>query len=196
MYSSYDIDSMRDVLNNLQGYSYGVNAFSSMINLAVLVLTVIAYWMVFEKAGEAGWKALIPFYNEYILYKVSGKKNLFWWQLACQILGIIASIVMVVAGIFLIISLFGGDYDYSYGLFFGSCAVLAATAIAGLVLRIFQCIGLTKAFGISGGYAVGLVLIPVVFYCILAFSSNMRYVGADGETWNEIPGDPSNPYFQ
>ncbi len=196
MYSSYDFDSMRDVLNNLQGYSYTVNAFSSMINLAVLVLTVIAYWMVFEKAGEAGWKALIPFYNEYILFKVSGKKDLFWWKLGAQILGIIASIVMVVAGVFLIMSLFGGDYGFSYGLFFGSCAVLALTGIAGLILRIFQCIGLTKAFGISGGYAVGLVLIPVVFYCILAFSSNMRYVGAEGETWNEIPRDPSNPYFQ
>jgi hypothetical protein len=61
-----------------------------------------------------------------------------------------------------------------------SVFVLFVCAIAMLVFRILQCIGLTKAFGISGGYAVGLIFLPHIFYCILAFSSDKVYYGPDG----------------
>ncbi len=27
------------------------------------ILQVVAYWKIFEKAGEPGWKAIVPFYN-------------------------------------------------------------------------------------------------------------------------------------
>ena len=36
----------------------------SLIGLAVFVLTVIARWKIFTKAGEAGWKSIIPIYSE------------------------------------------------------------------------------------------------------------------------------------
>lgn len=29
------------------------------------ILQVVAYWKIFEKAGEPGWKAIVPFYNTY-----------------------------------------------------------------------------------------------------------------------------------
>lgn len=34
------------------------------------ILTIIAWWKMFTKAGEAGWKSIIPFYNMYIMYKI------------------------------------------------------------------------------------------------------------------------------
>ena len=42
------------------------------------VLQVIARWKVFTKAGEAGWKAIIPVYNEYVMYKISWQTMYFW----------------------------------------------------------------------------------------------------------------------
>ena len=33
------------------------------------ILQAVAYWKIFEKAGEPGWKAIIPFYNTYTQYK-------------------------------------------------------------------------------------------------------------------------------
>lgn len=39
--------------------------------LAVVVLMIIAQWKVFTKAGEAGWKVLIPFYNAYTIFNLS-----------------------------------------------------------------------------------------------------------------------------
>lgn len=42
----------------------------SAIVIAFYVLLVIAQWKIFTKAGEAGWKSLIPVYNMVVLYKL------------------------------------------------------------------------------------------------------------------------------
>jgi hypothetical protein len=48
-----------------------------LISLAVTLLILAAYWVLYERAGQAGWKSLIPFYNMYILMEISGKPG--WW---------------------------------------------------------------------------------------------------------------------
>ena len=48
-----------------------------IISLAIIIFFIAAFWKVFEKAGQAGWKCLIPFYNLYILIKIAGKPG--WW---------------------------------------------------------------------------------------------------------------------
>ena len=49
----------------------GMSLIFMFVIAVVLVLYILAYWMIFRKAGEAGWKALIPFYGTYIEYKLS-----------------------------------------------------------------------------------------------------------------------------
>lgn len=49
-------------------------------------ILVIGLWKVFEKAGEDGWKALVPIYNFYILFKISGIAPLFLVQAICALL--------------------------------------------------------------------------------------------------------------
>ena len=39
--------------------------------IAVYVISVIAYWKIFTKAGEAGWKAIIPILNTYVMFKIA-----------------------------------------------------------------------------------------------------------------------------
>ena len=56
------------------------NPFTPIFFIVVIVLTVIAVigmWKMYVKAGYAGWKAIIPFYNIYILLKIAGKPG--WW---------------------------------------------------------------------------------------------------------------------
>lgn len=48
--------------------------------LAIIVLAVVALWQIFVKAGEAGWKSLIPLYNTYMLFRIAGRNG--WWFLA------------------------------------------------------------------------------------------------------------------
>lgn len=42
-----------------------------IVTLCITVLSIIAMWMVFQKAGLEGWKAIIPFYNCYCLFKIT-----------------------------------------------------------------------------------------------------------------------------
>ena len=48
----------------------GVMAVVWIISLIVAIVSLVAMWKLFTKAGEAGWKILIPFYNTYILFKI------------------------------------------------------------------------------------------------------------------------------
>jgi len=53
---------------NLSGYTTAY----LLISLGSYVITVIALWPVFAKAGIAGWNALVPILNTYVLVKIAG----------------------------------------------------------------------------------------------------------------------------
>ncbi len=50
-----------------------------VVSCIILLIIIIAWWNIFEKAGQPGWKAIIPLYNAYILLKIVGKPD--WWLL-------------------------------------------------------------------------------------------------------------------
>ena len=54
------------------GVVYGAAA------LIWFALTILANWLMFMKAGEAGWKSIIPVYNTYTAYKIAWTPNMFW----------------------------------------------------------------------------------------------------------------------
>ena len=58
----------------------GLSAMSFFsIIFFIVVLTIVAYWKIYEKAGQPGWASLIPIYNMYIILKIVGKPG--WWLL-------------------------------------------------------------------------------------------------------------------
>lgn len=59
------------------------------------ISTVIGLWKLFGKAGEKGWKALIPFYNFYIWLKLIDKP--WWWLLLIIIPGINILIIIIMS---------------------------------------------------------------------------------------------------
>lgn len=42
----------------------------SLFSLLITAFFVYVLWRIYEKAGEPGWKSLIPFYNTWILHKI------------------------------------------------------------------------------------------------------------------------------
>ena len=42
------------------------------------ILQIVANWRIFTKAGEAGWKSIIPVYGDYISYKIAWQTGYFW----------------------------------------------------------------------------------------------------------------------
>jgi hypothetical protein len=62
--------------NSMNG---GVLGFWLALYLVAIVVAIVAMWKIFTKAGEAGWKSLIPFYNTYTLFRIAGRNG--WWFL-------------------------------------------------------------------------------------------------------------------
>lgn len=48
----------------------GILGIYSTLRLIYYIFYMIANWRIFSKAGEPGWKSLIPFYNVYTEYKL------------------------------------------------------------------------------------------------------------------------------
>lgn len=54
-----------------------------------IVGTLVGLYKLFEKAGVAGWKALIPFYNAWICVQITGKKLSWFIMLMVPVLNVI-----------------------------------------------------------------------------------------------------------
>ena len=93
----------------------------SAIVIAFYVLLVIAQWKIFTKAGEAGWKSLIPVYNMVVLYKIIGLSP---WLLLIYLAGIIPVVGYIATLVLSIISMvklgqaFGKGAGFIVGLVF------------------------------------------------------------------------------
>ena len=70
--------------------------------------------MIFTKAGRPGWGAIIPFYNIYLICKVSGRPG--WWLILFFI-----PLVNIVVALIVMIDLakaFGKGTGFGVGMFF------------------------------------------------------------------------------
>ena len=143
-----------------------------MVSLIVAVLVIVALWKVFTKAGEAGWKCLIPIYNAYIMFKIAKNENFAKY--------LVITIISSLAG-----SIGGGCLGY--GAVSGNGTVIVVGTIAILVmiaLLIWALIigfgmyaDLAKAFGHEKAFAWGLLLLSPIFLCILAFENSTYIYG-------------------
>lgn len=83
---------MDDAFGVLATTSIGLIVFLGIIAIAFYVVYVIALAKLFKKAGEDGWKAIIPFYNVFVLIQISG---LNWWYFLIAISGTICTITKI-----------------------------------------------------------------------------------------------------
>ena len=189
-----------------------IDGFEAFINLAVMVLTIIASWIMYAKAGEPGWAAIVPFYSSYVRFKIAGKKKLFWGYLVATIGIIVGCIILmyeiIASGLSVMTSDYMGSYyDSTYGyagsrigahmgmLIFAVILIIAAMIVA-LVMSILCCVGLSHAFGKGAGFACGLIFLNVIFVCIIAFNKKIVYVGNGYSNNNYYNPYGSNGYDQ
>ena len=130
-----------------------LGAFICVLLVIVLILgiiLIIARWKIFTKAGEPGWKALIPFYSYYTQIKICAPVTIFWIYLGCTI---VSNILARLGNSFLSI-------------------LSMVVSLVAIVMSVFSYIKLSKAFGHGIGFAVGLLLLNPIFMLILAFGSD------------------------
>ena len=131
------------------------------VALAWWILQIIANWKIFTKAGEAGWKSIIPVYSDYVSYKIAWQTGYFWLTV---ILSIISSVAQGFAT---------PDADNMMIL-----AIVSLVRIIMIIVSVMYSVKLSRAFGHGIGFAIGLIFLQPIFMLILGFSSD-QYVGAD-----------------
>lgn len=141
------------------------------LGLILFILFVIASWRIFKKAGEPGWKALIPIYNTYIMFKIVNMKNWFWWILGLSVVGsIVASINN------------SANFYYMSGVEVQTTSISEVPAIVIATMLIEAIIAIwtgivyayrtSKVFGHGIGYTIGLIFLPNLFWLILGFGKS------------------------
>jgi Family of unknown function (DUF5684) len=110
----------------------GAEAAAILVWVAVVyAIAVIPYWLIFTKAGQPGWPALIPIYNTYIQLKIVGRPG--WW-LVLLIVPIVNIVILIIVTNDLSKS-FGHGVGFTLGLIFLSLIFLYILAFGSSTYR-------------------------------------------------------------
>ena len=110
-YSS-EFSTLNDTLSNIDlNSTYGMDMSSQnvwdssffgvgfvitlFISILIMAFFIFVYWIIFTKAGEEGWKSLIPIYNVYILYKITWGNGLIFLLLLVPFVNFIVGILTI-----------------------------------------------------------------------------------------------------
>ena len=141
----------------MEGLIWGFMVVAWIVSILIVVAMIVAGWRQFAKAGQPGWASLIPFYRDYISYKIYwGEGKLF----------LVPVVLLALTALPLI----------------GVLAVLAAFALY-VVLQYKK----SEAFGHGIVFTVGLCLLPIVFEVILAFGPDQYLgIPQDGFSYEQL----------
>lgn len=122
------------------------------------LIQVIANWMIYKKAGEAGWKSIIPIYGDYISYKIVWKGSVYWiWFLA--LVGCYVSACFVRAA------------DGSVNM--AAYALAMSALLFAAVLHMIKMMKKARAFGKGTLFGLGLIVFTPIFNLILGFGGSV-----------------------
>ena len=155
------------------GVAIGMFITMGFVALVVGILRIIARWRIFKKAGEKGWKAIIPFYSDYIFYKIIDMVPFFWAAIAGAFLvGVIAAATGSNA-VNVINFAADGSVSTTTTQNVSPLFVVAELALGVfcIVTAIIAAVRLAKVFKKGGGTIAGLILLPDIFLMILGFGS-------------------------
>lgn len=125
--------------------------------LILVIVQLVSQWKLFTKAGEAGWKSIIPGYTTFVQIQLAFGNTKNWL--------IIAPICT-----FLITLMNSGE---TYG-------ILALISFLLSLVSIYIQFGFIKRFA-STGMAVASIFIPFIIYPIVAFSDKYQFTPYSSE---------------
>ncbi len=137
----------------------------AMIGIVMFVLTVIARWKIFTKAGEEGWKSIIPIYSDYVEWKLSWTNMTMFWVSLGLIIG--GYLIGTISGTFAVTA-----QSSSAAAGGGFVGILSSVLVlAGAVIMLIQKFKLFKAFGKGAGWFVAWIFFNNIVTLVLGFGS-------------------------
>lgn len=70
-------------------------AASKWVSFALAILTIVAMWKLFKKAGKPGWAAIIPIYNIIVMLEIAGMPGWYVLLLLIPIVNVVISILII-----------------------------------------------------------------------------------------------------
>ena len=64
----------------------------AFVFIAIAVVVIVGMWKAFEKAGQPGWAAIVPFYNLVVMFRLGGQSG--WFALA-----ILLNLIPIIGGL-------------------------------------------------------------------------------------------------
>lgn len=122
--------------------------------IAWFFISAIGYRKMFQKAGEAGWKAFIPYYNKFVCFKFAWNTKVFWLFFISLLL---AQCISDSANLLLQLVALAG-------------AIIFAVLDAKLDIRV------AKSFGKTAVWGILLFFFPFVVSLILGYGK-AEYIG-------------------
>ncbi|OGF14455.1 MAG: hypothetical protein A2W00_01475 [Candidatus Eisenbacteria bacterium RBG_16_71_46] len=90
------------------------SSLTTLAMVAVAVLVIASAWRVFTKAGEAGWKSLVPIYGALVYLRIVGRP---WWWLVLFCIPVV-NLVPAIVTCFDLARVFGKSVSFGLGLLF------------------------------------------------------------------------------
>lgn len=118
-----------------------------LIALIFGLMKIIGTWRILSKANQPGWGAIIPFYNTYLLCKISGVNP--WWIVIC-LFSPILNVIPIVGAL--------------------------ACGMVSIYFMILLNVSLARSFKKDDSFAIGLILLAPIFYLVLG-CGNSEYEG-------------------
>ena len=168
-------------------------AIFMMIFWAVYMLVIFGFvaayyisrWFIFKKMGMPGWKGIIPYYGDWLLFREVWTTKMFWAYVISSVVYAFVSIFAMIFGMTAFFMLAAGAQS-AHAVEQAVAVPLIALAFYGLLtigyivfiyIVVFKLYNrLAKAFGKSTGFAVGLTFLAPIFQLILAFDKSY-YIG-------------------
>ncbi len=108
-----------NAFNYGDGSLFGTSIFAIimaywLIVLAMYALIAIPKWVLFEKAGQPGWAAIIPYYNDYVLFDITWGNGILFLLMLIPFAGFVIWIITKVK----MAEAYGKDGGWACGLIF------------------------------------------------------------------------------
>ena len=144
-----------------------------VLSLIWWILLVVARWKIFTKAGEAGWKSIIPIYSDYVQWRIGWKRTgLFWGAIVLVFVGY----ALVMGGGMIAVDA-SGSMSVGGGGFLGIAGIVCI--IAAFIINLMAVYKLFVSFGKGIGWFILYILFPNFVLLALGFGASQHQGAQD-----------------
>src|SRR4051794_29028394 len=119
-----------EMAQNMANVQKGLGPILAIYGL-IFIISIVALWKLFTKAGKPGWASIVPIYNLIVLLEIAGKPA--WWIVLMLIpfVNFIIAIILFIA----LAEAFGKGAGFGIGLAFLGIIFLPILAFGSATYR-------------------------------------------------------------